>query len=409
MNKTSIEWTDSTWNPLRGCSRVSEGCRNCYAEKVAYRFSGAGKPYEGLAVLKNGHASWTGKVELVEKHLLDPLKWGSLPLPANGATSCNTANRRRRYGQRPRRIFVNSMSDLFHESVPDEWIDQIFAVMALCPQHVFQVLTKRPERMLRYLTSAPWGRIEERVEYIAAMETNCGRKGLGWPKELLTPERIPLRNVWLGVSVENQKAADERIPLLLQTPAAVRFISAEPLLGQLDLTRIDWVEEMKRDLRQKVKQVKGSEHEPVLTDMLKGVEECRWEEGRAWRNALTGAWFDGWDGNDNPELSHATIDWVIGGGESGPGARPMQVEWVRSIVEQCRAAGVPCFVKQMGAKPAYRKDDLNSGLYGFDNVALVHDPAYPDLNYHQLKDRKGGDPEEWPEDVRVRQFPAVLP
>ena len=123
--KTGIEWTDATWNPIRGCSRVSEGCRNCYAETIAARFSGPGLAYEGLAVMQNGHPHWTGKIEFVDEHLLDPLSW-----------------------RRPRRIFVNSMSDLFHENVTDEMRDKIFAVMALCPQHIFQVLTKRPARML---------------------------------------------------------------------------------------------------------------------------------------------------------------------------------------------------------------------------------------------------------------------
>src|SRR5579885_1145834 len=131
MKKTSIEWTNATWNPIRGCSRVSEGCRNCYAEKVAFRFSGLGQPYEGLVRINAAgerKPEWNGEVRLVEEHLRDPLKW-----------------------KKPQRVFVNSMSDLFHENVPDEWIDKIFAVMALCPQHIFQVLTKRPERMRKYL------------------------------------------------------------------------------------------------------------------------------------------------------------------------------------------------------------------------------------------------------------------
>jgi protein gp37 len=157
---------------------------------MAYRFSGAGKPYEGLAVLKNGHASWTGKVALVDNHLLDPMKW-----------------------KNPRRIFVNSMSDLFHPNVPDEWIDSIFAVMALCPQHTFQVLTKRPEEMLEY-------------------SSGCELRGL----ECLLP------NVWLGVSDEGDQ--HQRIDILRQVPAAVRFISFEPLLfdpGIVNLKGISWV------------------------------------------------------------------------------------------------------------------------------------------------------------------------
>jgi protein gp37 len=266
-SKTAIEWTDSTWNPLRGCSRVSEGCRNCYAEKVAGRFSGAGLPYEGLARMVNGHAQWTGKVDLVEKHLDDPLKW-----------------------KEPRRIFVNSMSDLFHPSVSDEWIDSIFSVMARCPQHTFQVLTKRPSRMLRYLSGAEMS-IRDDIKYEQAAETM----------------RWPLPNVWLGVSVENQKAADERIPLLLQTPAAVRFASCEPLLEAVRLDRI------------------GEEPEGYLNAMA-AVVHC---DGRGTKS-ITG------------------IDWVICGGESGPDARPIHPDWARGLRDQCKAVGTPFFFKQWG-------------------------------------------------------------
>lgn len=290
MKQTHIEWTDSTWNPLRGCSRVSEGCRNCYAERVAYRFSGAGQPYEGLAALKNGHASWTGKVELVEKHLLDPLRWG--PIRQYDADDGE------RYPDRSRRIFVNSMSDLFHESVPDEWIDRIFAVMALCPQHIFQVLTKRPARMHQYLHGA-CGRIADRV---IALRAERGDKGAVVPLPHIQPGSPwwPLANVWLGVSVENQAAADERIPLLLQTPAAVRFISAEPLLGPVSIDR--WL--------------------LSVAGLI-----CRREiGGPLWPN----------------------LDWVICGGESGPGARPMHPDWARSLRDQCVSAGVPFFFKQWG-------------------------------------------------------------
>ncbi len=175
--KNGIVWTDETWNPLRGCSRVSEGCRNCYAESVARRFDGPGLPYEGL-IASGGQ--WNGQIKLVPEKLDEPLRW-----------------------QRPRRIFVNSMSDLFHPNVPNEYIDRVFAVMALASQHTFQVLTKRPERMLEYLN-----------------------------------RRTTMPNVWLGVSIENQVTADERIPLLLQTPAAVRWVSAEPLLRPVDLFHV---------------------------------------------------------------------------------------------------------------------------------------------------------------------------
>jgi protein gp37 len=274
--KTGIEWTDATWNPIRGCSRVSEGCRNCYAEAVARRFSGPGMPYEGLAILSRGRASWTGKVAFVEEHLLDPLRW-----------------------RKPRRIFVNSMSDLFHERVSDEWIDRIFAVMAMCAWHTFQILTKRPKRMLEYLSQVSDEKDTQRWQNAADdLVPNCA---------VVEDRAWPLENVHLGVSVENQKAADERIPLLLKTPAAVRFISAEPLLGPVDLAELPSASGIGRHL-----------------------------------DSLSNA------GVDPGALIPAKLDWVICGGESGPRARPMHPDWARSLRDQCTAAGVPFFFKQWG-------------------------------------------------------------
>jgi protein gp37 len=271
-DKTAIEWTDATWNPLRGCSRVSEGCRNCYAERVAARFSGKGQAYEGLAVMKDTGPHWTGEVRLVEEHLADPLRW-----------------------KRPRRIFVNSMSDLFHESVPDEWIDRIFAVMAYAKQHTFQVLTKRPGRMAEYFGFVTERRREGMRDFYRGLM--AGMTSRDKPREAPRITKWPLPNVWLGVSVENQKTADERIPLLLRTPAAVRFVSAEPLLGPVDL----WEAGMKIN-------------------------------GRL--NARTG--------------ERAFLDWVIVGGESGSCSRPMHPDWARSLRDQCEAAGVAFFFKQWG-------------------------------------------------------------
>jgi protein gp37 len=198
-DNTKIEWTDATWNPLRGCTRVSEGCRNCYAEGVAARFSGPGQAYEGLAKRTRGGPRWTGKVAFAgEQTLLQPLRW-----------------------RRPRQIFVNSMSDLFHEAVPDELIDRIFAVMALAPQHTFQVLTKRPERMRVYLN------VPERVgKWLNAMDALDERGSNAFTS-------FPLPNVWLGTSVEDKYVALVRGAALKACPAAVRFWSAEPLLGDL--------------------------------------------------------------------------------------------------------------------------------------------------------------------------------
>lgn len=275
--KTGIEWTDATWNPILGCSRVSEGCRNCYAERIAGRFPNS-SVYGGLTQIVNGRAVWTGQIKETKK-LLEPLSWKS-----------------------SKRVFVNSMSDLFHENVSDELRDRIFAVMALCPQHTFQVLTKRPENMLRYITRGVGGIV--RRDFVNA-----------WFHHLNPTHRNdqhvsqwPLPNVWLGVSVETQKAADERIPLLLQTPAVVRFISAEPLLGMVTLREVQYDRTVEID---------------TLTGDHGVIRPLR---GR----------------------SHRKLDWVICGGESGPGARPMHPDWARSLRDQCRAAGVPFFFKQWG-------------------------------------------------------------
>lgn len=475
MGDTKIEWAEKTWNPIRGCSVVSAGCKNCYAMTFATRFTGEGKPYEGLAYRNESGAHWTGKVKLIEEHLEDPLRW-----------------------KRPRRIFVNSMSDLFHESIPDEWIDRIFAVMALSPQHVFQVLTKRPQRMRNYILDPPTpyrvarqsdqievsreitamgpeeirpivdypgyfvsdrgrvlsssgsskclfcgkpvdgiaikaycdkkcrqnacyyrriGRPREGERTLAEMapdvgdqghlrvmlykngkgcrelvhrlvlttfnrkpvgdEQSCHRNGdpsinalpnLRWgtqadnwedrkrhgnhrsyqklsqtdvDKVLLRgsvgesahsiarefpvsetqvrnilngdqwkPSSLewPLKNCWAGVSCEDQKTADERIPLLLQTPAAARWISAEPLLGLINLRAVAC-------------------HGAGFIDVL---------EGR------------GHDGAQPDGSVYPFLDWVVAGGESGSGSRPMHPDWARSLRDQCVGARVPFFFKQWG-------------------------------------------------------------
>lgn len=272
-----IEWTDATWNPVRGCSRVSEGCRNCYAERVAARFSAAGQPFAGFARRVGKEARWTGKVALVEEALDWPL-------------------RRRK----PMRIFVNSMSDLFHEDLPDEVIDRVFSVMALARRHTFQVLTKRPERMRRYCDSIAlrWG-YEPR-----------GRDNDGF--DFLAHHQF-LDNVWLGVSVEDQATADERIKWLIATPAAKRFVSAEPLLGPVDLTDIRFGYSLGKETR-------GSVLDGLGKPNRKGYGVL---------------------------LDHH-LDWVICGGESGPGARPMHPDWASSLRDQCADAGVPYFFKQWG-------------------------------------------------------------
>lgn len=266
MDRTNIEWTDATWNPVTGCTKVSPGCDHCYAETLAERFRGA-----------PGHYFERGfDVQLRSEKLDQPLRW-----------------------RRPRRIFVNSMSDLFHDAIPDEYIARVFAVMAQASQHTFQLLTKRHGRMRSLLCSSAFRAHVADALYlmttgedadVSTRHIGAWQDGVDWP----------LRNVWLGVSVENQQWADIRVPALLDTPAAVRFLSMEPLLG------------------------------PV----------------RLWGN----------DRNPAPRTRVSGIDWVIVGGESGRGARPMHPAWARSLRDQCQAAGVPFLFKQWGEWTAAAPD-----------------------------------------------------
>lgn len=302
---TKIQWTDASWTPIRArrkdgqpnkgpggwaCQRVSAGCQNCYAATINKR-RGTGFDYDAKGIAASD-------IYLDEKALTQPLHW-----------------------RRPRRIFVCSMTDLFGEWVPDEMIDRVFAVMALTPQHTYQVLTKRPERMREYLTGEWTGfRQRERMAAISGA--------------VVIEASYPLPNVWLGVSAEDQERGDQRIPVLLDTPAAVRFVSAEPLLGPLQL-------------------------EEYLHD-----SDC-WARFREPPAGLCIC--------NEPREEH--ISWVIVGGESGPGARPCDVEWIRSIVRQCQEAGVAVFYKQGG--------------------------------YHNRcpHDRKGGHFECFPDDLKVREMP----
>jgi protein gp37 len=304
MAETTIEWTDRVWNPVTGCTKVSAGCKHCYAETIADRFWATQYPL----VLEH-FADGSGRLERPRKftdvmthadRLNEPLKW-----------------------RKPAKVFVNSMSDLFHEDVAFPFIAAVFAVMAATPRHAYQVLTKRAERMREFfewvnhadgtevIGSGPLGdgppihvRRMLRVDEDIAMRFHEATED-GWDLHacLNNDDVWPLPNVWLGVSCENQEQADARIPLLLQTPAAMRFISAEPLLGPIDLAAVP-------------------------------------------------AW-----------LTHPSqwpaLQWVIAGGESGPGARPMDLAWARSLVQQCHAAGVPLFYKQGGS--AHRCEHSSKG------------------------------------------------
>lgn len=277
--KTAIEWTDATWNPVTGCAKVSAGCKHCYAEREWPRMTKLVPAYAGRDFTD---------VRTHADRLAQPLRW-----------------------KKPRMIFVNSMSDLFHADVPDEFIDTVFAVMALSPRHTFQVLTKRPERMRDYLSSAE---VVQRVIH-QAFKLDCEAGAwMNADHNIGGYKIMPLPNVWLGVSVEDQAAADERIPLLLDTPAAVRWISAEPLLGPVRLSALFGL---------------VTDDEDVRIDALDGTfVTSRYQE--------------------EPTPLGARLDWVVVGGESGPKARPMHPAWARSLRDQCAAAGVPFLFKQWG-------------------------------------------------------------
>jgi len=283
MGTSRIEWTEQVWNPLVGCTRVSEGCRHCYAETMARRLQAMGVAgYEG--VIRNG--KWSGNVNLVVKRLDEPL-------------------RRRR----PTVYFVDSMGDLFHEKVRGVWIDQVFAVMAVASWHRFIVLTKRPERMRSYMDLTTDNR-EEAIGAAALLLSDGRHHGL---------IELPLPNVMLGVSAEDQATWDARVPVLVETPAALRCVSVEPLLGPVDVG-------------------------PVLEKPVSGTS-------RSGTRSL------------EPDTGFSGLDWVIVGGESGPKARMLQVAWVQGIVDGCRAAGVPVFVKQDSGPWPGRQGELPDDLW----------------------------------------------
>lgn len=301
---TAIEWTDATWNPVRGCSRISPGCVHCYAERQAARFARAGRltsigsvnpcapsvpagPFSGFVQLTNGHPQWTGRVELIEAKLAEPQHWRD-----------------------PRRIFVNSMSDLFHEALSDDQIAHVFRTMYHVNWHTYQVLTKRSARMRDLM-----------------------------PRLVETFGVMP--HVWRGVSVESEQYAG-RIGDLFETAAAVRFVSYEPALAPVDFSK--WLCGCNVD-----------------NGPFEGM--CNGRHG---------------------------LSWIIVGGESGPGARPFDTAWARNTIRQCRNAGVACFVKQLGADPLWAPE------------TILHLPRRCDM---KLRDSKGGDWNEWPADLRVREFP----
>lgn len=382
-DKTSIEWTDTTWNPVTGCTKVSPGCDHCYAETIATRFAGTPAFPKGFQVRLR-----PGKVN-------DPLNWRT-----------------------PRRVFVNSMSDLFHDEIPDPWLTDIFAVMAAAPRHTFQVLTKRHARMRSLLT---------RSKFVAQVKDRAIGKGLpagqwAWP----------LPHVWLGVSVENQQWADIRVPALLETPAAVRFLSCEPLLGPLDLTAwmpptspmqpsaapkswADWVWpgfvpiRVREQIQNFWSEDSGRGPRAWLANMSEqgappfGAVVTMGNGFGPNPAPVTGRYVHAWNNIgrlvlDDGEFAYTSfsapevcrlrnIDQVIVGGESGPNARPMHPRWARNLRDQCQAAHVAFFFKQWG-EWAPRGAGIGMAQHNTGREVLIGD-VLDDMGHRQIMRRVG--------------------
>jgi protein gp37 len=383
MSSTSIQWTDHSINPIRArlrvpkpgdyvrklntagvldvappvvggygsgvghyCEKISPGCAKCYASTSQKRF---GMPeFPGASKSSPTPPTLDDQGVVVANETTEIFFDGS---------RLQEVLRRRK----PTKFFWCDQTDLFGSWVPFEWIDRCFATMALTPWHTHQILTKRAGRMREYFKIG-----DERRSQICDAMNRLEEERRGPMERAMhdygEPSPWPLPNVWLGTSVETQKDADERIPALLQCPAAVRFLSAEPLLGRIDLTEIQLPDGLAAQARLSVAHI----------------------------NCLTSS------DDEHFYNDHAQVDWVIVGGESGPGARRCDVGWIRSIVQQCKSAGVPCFVKQFGSGHAHLHTRAGRGPQ-FEDGGKVY----------VIKDRKGGDPSEWPADLRVREMPEA--
>lgn len=368
---TAIQWSDATWNPILGCSRVSPGCERCYAEVTAARNERMGVPgYEpGLVRLsKKGEPRWTGEVRFLPERLDQPLRW-----------------------KRPRRIFVNSMSDLFHEVLPREAIAAVLGVICLTGHHTYQILTKRARRMRTLLSSIT---IDEALDALTRVQPPVGLgratsaaifasmraqgRDPDWSGPLCTPPWA-----WFGVSVEDQQRADERLPELMLTPAAVRWVSLEPLLGDVDIR-------------------------PYMPCLACGGESSIPVDGGGAACGRCLPWTNGLPSRG------PFLDWVVMGGESGRRARPMNVARARRVLSDCRSAQTPAFMKQLGVRPV--DGDWQAGVYAPEDrraVAAARELGIPEggtpPNLILLRGRKAhGDPSQWPDSLRelaVREWP----
>lgn len=309
---TKIEWADKTFNPWIGCTKVSPGCMKCYAEARDIRFAKGAHWGKGAPRQRTSAATWK-----------NPVKWNKEAAIVK---------------QRPR-VFP-SLCDWLDAEVPIEWLVDFLRLIHDTPNLDWLLLTKRPEN---------WKpRLQEAREFAFSAFSKGDHELHAWLFNWLNGEPHAPKNIWLGVSVENQECADERIPLLLATPAKIRFLSVEPLLGSVNLTKL-----------------------------------CADESMGSTFNCLTGY------GDWNDAKQFEPIDWVIIGGESGHEARPCNVNWIQSIIRQCWKEKVPCFVKQLGA----------------NSIQSISENSEIKI---ELKHPKGGDTSEWPEDLKVRQYPTLL-
>lgn len=331
MGATSIEWTDFSWPVVNGCQRVSPGCEQCYAERLTATRLVKRPKYAGLSVFGPHGPRWTRKTRLWEPDMDMPLR-----------------------RKKPSKIFVCDMGDLFFEGVPTEWIDRVWVTMLLAPHHTFQVLTKRAQRAYEYLTDPGlYARVLRAADPIRLQRP--GLTGVG----ISDPTKHPADWIWLGVSVENQRYANERVPLLLKTPAVTRFVSYEPALGPVDFREIELPDELAAAARLSVAKINA------LTEM----------------------------DDEHVYNRHAKINQIIVGGESGPKARPFNLRWATSVVNQCAENATACFVKQLGAKPYDSAD---------------HEGPWIELKKADGRpDRKGSNMAAWPEPLRVRRFPEA--
>lgn len=357
---SNIEWTDHTWSPWDGCTKVSPGCANCYAEARDKRHLIEDVDHWGKGAPRRLRVDWKSPVKWDLESLAewDNARGKGLPLTLP-----------------PRHKVFPSLCDWLDDEVPIEWLSRFLQLIHDTPHLDWLLLTKRPEnfgeRILRALAHVEGIDYESADAWEGDANTECGQ----WLNDWSSDDATPPSNVWIGTSVEDQTLANQRVPALLRIPARLRFLSVEPLLGEIDLSGFLWGKD------------------PVCVECPRDADCVHgWHTRKA---------------NDQPSL-----DWVIVGGESGRGARPCNVDWVRSIVMQCADAGVPCFVKQFGARPV----TSNANLYDFPESVELREP-WDDLQGSNadgfaaariaLKHPKGGDPSEWPEQLHVRQFPEA--